>query len=256
MADVTISELTRGIPSGSNLLPYSTGTSTLGTPVSAIFQNTNSRICINQGATGISNAPGLQINNGSIEINNPGGNQVAISDGQQRWDLDVDTGSAHTLRVRNMIVNTTSLAITTAGYVTTPYQPGFKATITTQSQSTNQIVVWDTVEYATPAGSFNTSTGEWTVPQSGRYLVIVNLLSLRNTTTGDWYVDIKINGSTPVGGRLYTSKAGSAYVHAQLNASGIYRLNAGDKLATLLTSMVGDVNPTVLHNLFCAELLG
>jgi hypothetical protein len=41
MADVTISELTQGVPAGNNLLPYSTGTNTLGAPVSAIFQNTS-----------------------------------------------------------------------------------------------------------------------------------------------------------------------------------------------------------------------
>jgi hypothetical protein len=41
MADVTISSLTQGIPAGSDILPYSTGSSTLGVPVSAIFQNTN-----------------------------------------------------------------------------------------------------------------------------------------------------------------------------------------------------------------------
>jgi hypothetical protein len=41
MADVTISQLTRGIPAGNNLLPYSTGTNTLGAPVSALFQNTS-----------------------------------------------------------------------------------------------------------------------------------------------------------------------------------------------------------------------
>ena len=36
---MTISQLTRGTPSGSNLLPYSTGSDTLGTSISAIFQN-------------------------------------------------------------------------------------------------------------------------------------------------------------------------------------------------------------------------
>ena len=39
MADVTISQLTQGIPAGNNILPYSTVSNTLGVPVSAIFQN-------------------------------------------------------------------------------------------------------------------------------------------------------------------------------------------------------------------------
>ena len=39
MADVTISSLAQGTPAGNNILPYSTGSNTLGTPVSALFHN-------------------------------------------------------------------------------------------------------------------------------------------------------------------------------------------------------------------------
>ena len=39
MADTTISALTPGTPAGNNVIPYSTGTVTLGVPVSAILQN-------------------------------------------------------------------------------------------------------------------------------------------------------------------------------------------------------------------------
>ena len=39
MADVTISSLPTGTPAGNNTIPYSTGSVTLGTPVSAILQN-------------------------------------------------------------------------------------------------------------------------------------------------------------------------------------------------------------------------
>ena len=42
MADVAISSLTKGTPTGGNILPYSTGSATLGVPVSAIFHNTPS----------------------------------------------------------------------------------------------------------------------------------------------------------------------------------------------------------------------
>jgi hypothetical protein len=46
MADVMISQLTQGAPSGNALLPYSQGGNTLGTPVSAIFQNATANIGI------------------------------------------------------------------------------------------------------------------------------------------------------------------------------------------------------------------
>ena len=44
MADVTISQLTRGTPTGNNILPYSTSSNTLGVPVSALFQNTSLKV--------------------------------------------------------------------------------------------------------------------------------------------------------------------------------------------------------------------
>jgi len=47
MADTTISQLTKGTPAGNNILPYSTGTNTLGVPVSAVFQNTSANVGIN-----------------------------------------------------------------------------------------------------------------------------------------------------------------------------------------------------------------
>jgi len=41
MADVTISQLTPGTPAGSGIVPYSTGSVTLGTAVSALFQGSD-----------------------------------------------------------------------------------------------------------------------------------------------------------------------------------------------------------------------
>jgi hypothetical protein len=47
MADVTINQLTQGLPAGNNLLPYSTGSSTLAVATSAIFENVGSIINVN-----------------------------------------------------------------------------------------------------------------------------------------------------------------------------------------------------------------
>jgi len=277
MADVTISQLTPGVPTGNNLLAYSTGSNTLGVPISAIFQNTE---CVSIGTTtpltlvrlhiqapqetNLFQSTSVTQHQLNSHLNGSGANLYCGVEGSSSGRTDVsgtlDNASffgSRTAHATQFITNNSAkMTISSAGYVTTPYQPGFKATIITQSQSTGQTVLWDTVEYDVPAGSFNTTTGEWTVPQSGRYLIIINLLSQRNTTGGDWYVDLYVNSGQPYGGRMYTSKAGNSNVHAQLNASGIFYLNTGDKIKTVLTSQVGNVNPTILHNLFCAELLG
>lgn len=62
MADITINQLPQGTPTGSNILPYSNGTSTLGASVSAIFQNTN-KIGINT-----TNTPSSLTVNGDIQL--------------------------------------------------------------------------------------------------------------------------------------------------------------------------------------------
>ena len=64
MADVTISALTRGTPAGNNVVPYSTGTDTLGTAVSAMFHNA--------GNVGIGTAaPAAKLDvNGDVKANN------------------------------------------------------------------------------------------------------------------------------------------------------------------------------------------
>jgi hypothetical protein len=260
MADVTISQLTQGSPSSIALIPYSQGGNTLSVAPSALLQNA--------GNIGI----GTSSPNGTLAVVNNRGNGIILQSSASSPNTSIilitnynNTGrvalaasSEGTTRPGMSLItgDTEQVLISREGYITKPYQAGFKATITSQSQSTGQTILWDTVEYANPSGSFNTSTGEWTVPQTGRYLITVNLISARNTTSGDWYVDLYVNSGQPNGSRMYTSKAGNANVHAQLNANGIFKLTAADKIKTILTSQVGNVTPTVLHNLFCAELLG
>jgi len=202
MADVTISQLTPGTPAGSSIVPYSTGTVTLGVPVSAMFQNTNSRICIN-GTTSINSAPGLQINNGSIFISNSGGNQVAMTDGPQRWDLDVDAGVAHALRIRNMSypegLTSTMLVIATAGHVTMPFQPAFHVWNQVNQTLTNNTVMQFNAATSNSARVFNQgghyANNKFTAPVAGLYQFSLNVLM--NTSAGGdaRYIGFVLNGS-------------------------------------------------------------
>jgi hypothetical protein len=266
MADVTISELTQGTPNNNALLPYSQGGNTLCVAPSSLLSNAGNISVGNNIGDTLQYLDVTNLNSGNdaganlrlVTRNAAGTANIAVDITKYKTGaLTISNGEPSAAGFISFNVGPLErMRINSNGYVTKPYQPGFKATITSQSQSTGQTILWDTVEYDVPAGSFNTTTGEWTVPQSGRYIVIVNLLSQRNTAGGDWYVDLYVNSGQPYGGRMYTSKAGNSNVHAQLNASGIFYLNTGDKIKTVLTSQVGNVNPTILHNLFCAELLG
>jgi len=73
MADVTISQLNRGIPFGNNILPYSTGSTTLGVAVSSIFQSVScvgiggpAKTGINVGSVGTFNDPDI-----ALAVKNP-----------------------------------------------------------------------------------------------------------------------------------------------------------------------------------------
>jgi len=61
MADVTISSLTQGTPLGSGLIPYSTGSSTLASPISAIFQSASTPIAIGVTNPGSFGGTGLTV---------------------------------------------------------------------------------------------------------------------------------------------------------------------------------------------------
>jgi len=61
MADITISNLTKATPSGNNILPYSTGSSTLGVPVSAIFQSSGINVAIGTSTPFVQPGPSLHI---------------------------------------------------------------------------------------------------------------------------------------------------------------------------------------------------
>jgi len=90
MADVTISQLTRNVPSGNNILPYSTGSNTLGVPVSAIFQNTTSNIGIGLNVTN----PFASDVNVSLSKGISLGNGCPVRNSNNQWLLGYNTSKS------------------------------------------------------------------------------------------------------------------------------------------------------------------
>jgi len=106
MADVTISSLPTGAPSGSNLIPYSTGSNTLGVPVSALLQNA--------GNVGIGTAsPRAKLDvNGSIFV--AAGSQIQITgnagtDGLQLIGDDAAASYIGTMSLQALIFRTSAI---------------------------------------------------------------------------------------------------------------------------------------------------
>jgi hypothetical protein len=122
MADVTISSLSLGTPFGDNTLPYSTGSSTLGVQVSALFQTVysnigiatstpNARLTINGAvsATGaITGNANLTINNINYNKSNIGlvnyqGTQAILASDINNWDNSLRISGNQDLNYPNTV---------------------------------------------------------------------------------------------------------------------------------------------------------
>lgn len=91
MADVTISQLTRGTPLGNSLLPYSSSNNTQGVPVSGLFQTVADNLYINTTPVAI---PGKGI---VLSSNDASGTSIFLNNQtlNKSWRL-LSTGSANT----------------------------------------------------------------------------------------------------------------------------------------------------------------
>ena len=117
------------------------------------------------------------------------------------------------------------IKLDSAGRVTMPYQPAFKAGRTTGHVSATTTVVFPSVIFNT-GNHYNSSNGAFTTPIAGRYLFTTGLFSVSGTSV---YTEIRVNGSH-VAWTIYT---GSGYGTA--NHSVILNLSAND-IVTVVVS--------------------
>lgn len=260
MADVTISSLTKGIPSGNNILPYSTGSSTLGTSVSALFENTN--------YVGIGKAPepfkgGLQIGGPSQDLivgnncrlggninagflgvniyydqntqtfkslqNNMYSGDLSFYSNSNEWVLRSSTQI--TAAGNNVSTLTDRLKINISGAVTLPSQPAFSARGYSSSAGVIGVysgnilgIRWNTVEINT-GNNFNNTTGLFTAPVDGRY--VYNLSLNRKANGADWQgAYVTLNNSTIL--RNAWDPPVNNQQYGPMSISGIVSLNAGN----------------------------
>lgn len=82
-----------------------------------------------------------------------------------------------------------TLTITKDGYVTTPYQPAFSTRGTSYTQANASFSIVKPATTDLNVGShYNSSTGVWTVPVAGNYLVTANGLAYPTGTGGSGVV--------------------------------------------------------------------
>ena len=218
MADVTISQLTNGVPAGNNLLPYSTGTVTLGVPVSAMFQNTSKvgigttdplyNLHLNYNDADQTNfLHGVHIrNNATPGIAHFSVNSVSNNCGIRSYNATHPTKPSYNEignwssegQLSFMVRNQSRMTIDGSGRVTTPFQPAFHVWNQTNQTLTNNTVMQFDAATSNSARVFNQgghyANGRFTAPVAGVYQFSVNVL-MNSAAGGDArYIGFVLNG--------------------------------------------------------------
>jgi len=116
-----------------------------------------------------------------------------------------------------------AIAMDSAGRVTMPYQPAFRAW--GNATTTGQVVKWNVVPLNI-GGHYNSSTGRFTVPVNGTYLIILTIF-------------VSVTGTT----QLTARTSGGSIMESKMNTNeGAYNSNSGSVLVYLSAGDYVEVN--------------
>jgi hypothetical protein len=201
---------------------------------------------------------------------NEGGGEITLlkSDGSNATLIDNATGTTRFLQLSSTgdcelgiaSINTTgAIRIKRAGYldgivmdssgrVTTQQQPAFYAG--KSNGDWTGTCLFNDVKLNT-GGHYNSSTGRFTAPVSGRYLISANSLASINNSTGHKFFAVRRNGASIANVYTYVTNG----QHAIMTTSFVYELVAGDYID--VTGQDGAFyGASTLNTNFSAYLLG
>lgn len=162
------------------------------------------------------------------------------------WTLNA-YGANGTLYIGN---NLDRLIVDGSGRVTMPYQPSFRAYKTSSTTTNGTIVNWQGT-FHNIGNHFNQSSGVFTAPITGNYLVAVYFLTENNTSPVDGLV--RLNNQPNDGIRLRSATSSG---HNSTGGTAIIRMAANDTLDVWKENsgtFYGDASKT--WSSFSAELL-
>ena len=191
--------------------------------------------------TDMGNGTLLQIDGGSISAANQGVGLAFVRTGSQlgfikasRENTSNEAGSLSFASQTSGGTHPESMRIDSAGQVTMPYQPSFRAYKT--STNTGGGLDWHGT-YHNTGSHFSTSNGRFTAPVAGFYYISVHYLTDSDTTQTS--VNLTLNGQANDGIRL---RSASSSGHETTSASHVIYLNANDYILATFSggSVYGD----------------
>jgi len=146
----------------------------------------------------------------------------------------------------------TALTIDSAGRVLMPVRPAFRAHLTTVTTfSTGSTIIYDYVDFDI-GGDYDATTGEFTAPVTGVYLVLWNGLLDSSASATNYNVRFLVNGvgipcstyETKVSGQQYTQMSNNALI--QLSTGDAFKASSGNGITLFGNGSTGNDNQSHL----------
>ena len=257
--------------SGSGLA-YAASMTTEGNTALTFGTNNTNRMTINTtGNVGIgTNTPVVQLHVGSYATYGGGNGEIELASNSSGWGSvlfgDGGTGSDYYrgyLQYQHngdyMLFGTAAterMRIDSAGRVTKPYQPNFRASTGSSSIVAKADVVFTNKDWDV-GSNYSTSTGRFTAPIAGYYMFTLSALYMTNGSSPTWKVNIMKNGGLEaVMGEWQTTALGG--YNTMFNAAVIVSLAANDYVNIYHdgTTTSASVHISGGQTKFCGYLLG